>query len=322
MPHRLDVDFGKAYSMEEGSDLGIGRTIDQFKTLDYGYLVPIRKIFDASLLRRRAVRWILLFGTLPLVFSWIARKASLNFSDILWLLLIYFCLFWALYFFSLVQPSRENWTRGVLYAVFTATAGGAVLFACHKLPIIRDFYAADIGAMGTMQQLLGFIFIVGVLEECCKALPLLVFGLRQNKIRGVRDGVFLGLMSGFGFAAAEGVSYVLSATARAVNVDAPFQAAAAEAQILTILDRVVSGPLQHGTWAGIVGWFIGVAALRSSDSRLPVIAVGILLAAVMHGTFNTFSSTLFGLLLAAFGYMAFMAYLVHGEEERMSAGGR
>ncbi len=51
-----------AFGMEDGGDLGIGAavktTVNEFKSLDYGFLMPFKKIFSRHLLRKKAVRWV------------------------------------------------------------------------------------------------------------------------------------------------------------------------------------------------------------------------------------------------------------------------
>lgn len=306
----LGKDHGDAFGMEDANNLGVGiavkEAMHEFKQLDYGFLVPFKKLASASLLRKKAVRWVLLFGLYPLVILQLHRHLNLSVRDLLWLIEIYFCLFWALYFFSIIQPDRAVWKRAVGYAIFTAVVGIPMLLAAQRLPIIRNLYAGT-RSYSFIGQLFGYVLGVGVFEECCKVLPLVIFGLRGGRIKTVREATFLGLLSGLGFAAAEGVSYAFNSTVNAA-VYGRF-----DLQLITILDRAMAGPLMHGAWAGVVGWFVGVAALRPGK-QWPTIAVGIGFMALMHGLFDVFSSGLIGLALAAATYVVFMAYLSHGEE--------
>lgn len=304
---RLDQSHGALFGMEDAGELGVGKALSELKGLDYGYLVPFKKILSPELLRKKAVRMVLVFGLLPLVYSWFAYRFQLDFVQVMWLIEIYFCLFWALYFYSVIRPPNAVWRRGIGYATFTAMVGIPVLLAAQRLPVISNLYAGTDSA-SLPAQVIGFVFGVGVLEELCKASPLLIFGLRKKTIRGIRDGVFLGLLSGFGFAAAEGVSYTVGATARAL------QTGAVTSQVIVFLDRIMSGPLQHGAWAGVVGWFIGVAALRRGP-KWPIVTVGIAFMAILHGLYDVFSSSILGIALAGIGFVVFMGYLIHGEQE-------
>ena len=196
----LEKDFGSAFGMEEESNIGISNVIEEFKSLNYSYLIPFNKIFDAKLLRKKAVQWIMFFGLLPLVYAWIVRVYQLNFTEVVWMIEIYFCLFWALYFHSIIQPTNKVWKQGISYAIFTAAIGIPILLSFQTLPIISGLYR-NLSSRNLFSQLTSFVFGVGILEETTKALPLLIFGLRKNKINGVRDGMFLGFLSGLGFAA-------------------------------------------------------------------------------------------------------------------------
>jgi RsiW-degrading membrane proteinase PrsW (M82 family) len=168
---------------------------------------------------------------------------------------IYFCLFWALYFHSIIQPAKKIWKQGIGYAVFTAAIGIPVLLSLQTLPIVSDLYR-NLSSRNLFSQLTGFVFGVGLLEETCKVLPLIIFGLRKKTITGIREGVFLGFLSGLGFVASEGVTYTVRATAEAIYYGS------ATGQVITFLDRAMSGPLQHSAWAGVVGWFIGVGCTK------------------------------------------------------------
>lgn len=310
----LDTGHGETFGMEDGGELGVGKavadTVTQFRSLDYGFLLPFRKIFSTSLLRKKAVRWVCLFGLMPIAIYAATEQFHLDFEQTVWLLQIYFCLFWALYFHSLIRPSNAIWWRAIGYAAFTAIVGIPLLYAAQSLPVVRDIYAG-LNSKSFLARSAGFIFGVGPFEEVCKALPLLWFGLRKKKLHGLREGLFLGLMSGFGFAAAEGVYYTIYATVELARSGAE---SAFTDQMLQTYFRLMSGPVLHGAWAGTVGWFIGLASTRTGG-RWPVIAVGIAFAALLHGFNDVVAGTWFHIPVAAISIMVFMAYLIHGEEQ-------
>jgi hypothetical protein len=63
----LEKDFGSVFGMDEESDLNVSNVLNEFKSLDYNYLIPLNKIFDPKLFRKKAVQWIMFFGLLPLI---------------------------------------------------------------------------------------------------------------------------------------------------------------------------------------------------------------------------------------------------------------
>ena len=144
-------------------------------------------------------------------------------------------------------------------------------------------------------------------KSMVSALPLLMLGMGSRRIASVRQGAFLGLMSGIGFAAAEGVGYTLQATVLAS------QFGTFREQFLQFLFRVMTGPVLHASWAGIVGWFIGVAATRG-QRRWPVVTLGILFAGTLHGLYDFCSGNVVGIMLAGLTFLIFLSYLADGEQ--------
>ena len=314
----LGSGFAESFGMDDADDLGVAKavsdTVSQFKSLDYGFLLPFKKIFSADLLRKRAVRWVCFFGIAPIAIYLLTQQYELKFVQTVSLLQLYFCFFWALYFHSLIRPSRAIWKRAIGYAVFTMVFCIPVALIEQTVPFIRDVTAGPETA-SLLPRLCAFVFGVGPVEELCKALPLLWLGLRKGKIHGIREGLFLGLMSGLGFAAIEGVGYTLGAATSNNGSDAAFTS-----QMLQTIFRFMSGSLLHAAWAGTVGWFIGLASTRTG-ARWPVIVIGIAFAAALHGLYDFFAGGWIQLVFATVSILVFMAYLVHGEEQQAAQTG-
>ncbi len=174
----LDSDPAASFGMEQDASTHLKESVtegvNKFKSLDYAYLIPYKKIFNAELLNKRAVRWILIFGLGPIVIFQIHRMLNLRFDEAVWLIQGYFCMFWATYFYSIIHPERTMWKRALGYAFFTAFIGIPLLLLVQTWPFIRTLYAGTSSA-SIEAQLFGFIFGVGVFEEMTKAAPLLIF---------------------------------------------------------------------------------------------------------------------------------------------------
>jgi hypothetical protein len=69
------------------------------------------------------------------------EEFGLDFVQVVWLIEIYFCLFWTLYFFSIIKPSKDVWKQGIGYAVFTAAIGIPVLLSLQTFPVIETLYS-------------------------------------------------------------------------------------------------------------------------------------------------------------------------------------
>lgn len=279
----------------------------EFKSLDYSALIPRRDIFNPAHLNNRTVQWVLVLGLTPLVMFQIYRVFQLSLPQVLWMIQIYFCALWGLYFFSEIKPRRSLWRQALSYATFTAGIGIPLLLFIIRLPGVEDIYSLTASG-STLSRATGYLLGVGLFEEMTKALPLIVLGLRRGHIRGTRDGLFLGLISGLGFAAAEGVSYTVAATNMAIV------GGAVSTQYIQLLFRLFSGPLLHGAMAGVVGWFVGMAALRS-QAKWPVIVVGIILMGTLHGLYDLFSGSILGIGIAGIIMVMFLTYVSYSPDE-------
>jgi RsiW-degrading membrane proteinase PrsW (M82 family) len=280
--------------------------------------------------------WIVFIGLGPLVFGYLQAFLGLNFVHIAWLFSAYFCALWAWILGSLVSKDSAMWQRGVLYTAFTAFIGILMLFAWQAIPFIAVLYSGT-ETVNPMWRLLGFVFGVGVLEELCKVTPLLLFGLRAGKIHTAGDGLFLGMMSGLGFAMSEGVDYTIKYWSSAVGLgEAHVRQCVEQATnlfgtvdqaeflerlgtslpamfeqygviVVAQLTRFMSLPLLHAAWAGIVGYG---AAKGFQEGKWGLLFAGLGVAAVLHGLYNFYSPSILSLMFAALSILLTLALLV------------
>jgi len=178
-----------------------------------------------------------------------------------------------------------------------------LLLFVTTIPPFSIFYAAiSANTAGLIPKLIGYVLGVGVLEESCKALPIYLFLLRLDKLKDPLTSAFYGVVSGLGFAIAEGASYALM-YANSVQSQSDFGN-----YLMSNTIRFVSLPLNHAIWAGIVGYFLGLAAINPSR-KFPIIFIGVAISAVLHGFYDTFSDSLIGLGILTFSILLFVTYL-------------
>jgi RsiW-degrading membrane proteinase PrsW (M82 family) len=126
------------------------------------------------------------------------------------------------------------------------------------------------------------IFTIGLPEELAKAIPIVVVAWIWRQYwhtQTPRDYLFLGAVSGLVFGAAEVVHYftdVLGSLSGNVN--------GLVLQDLTIqyVWRFLTDPIDHACWAGITGYFIGLA-ITGQNRKYSIGLVGIAIAAILHG---------------------------------------
>lgn len=276
------------------------------RTFKFASVVPYQDVFSAELYSNNTVKLLLFFGLFPLGIGLIAKSSNLE--QTAWLLGIYYASIWGVVLYNLIKPAWFSWQETLKCVVFTAIVGIPLLLLIQQFPLFQLLYAATESNLGLIPQLIGFIFGVGVLEEICKALPVYLFLLRPRKLKEPLTGAFYGAMSGLGFAIAEGSSYSLLYAFNLVRGQSGFGT-----YILINTIRFVSLPLFHAILAGIVGYFLGLAAINRSR-QLPIMFIGVALAAVLHGAYNTFSDGILGLVIISFTILLFVAYLRRSQQ--------
>ena len=171
-------------------------------------LIPFKTILGINYMKRKVFLWIIFFGMTPLLILYVNTYYNLRFERAAWILGGYFCMLWAINFVLLIRPKVSLWSTGVFYALFTAFLGVPLLIGLQQLGIVSTIYASTESKVYIF-RVIGFIFGVGLFEETCKLLPVVLFGMRRGKIKSLKDALYLGTMSGLGFALAEAVHYTL-----------------------------------------------------------------------------------------------------------------
>jgi protease PrsW len=254
-----------------------------------------------------------------------------------WFLMGYFAFLWGYLFYFMILPDSRLRNHGLLYAGFTCFIGIPILLFWQQFPALQAVTSIlDGGDVSADRAILAWILGVGFVEEVCKAMPLLIFALTPRVVRSVRDGVWLGAMSGLGFALAEGVSYsytnwntqailqmsyLRDAMGEVQDWLGRVQIEQIEAQIVTVMPellslsafmmavqivRWISLSMLHAAWAGIVGFCISYAYL---NARWSFFLAGLALASVLHGIYNFFSNGLLGVIIAAVSVGLFLILL-------------
>lgn len=208
-----------------------------------------------------------------------------------------FAMFSAIYFYA---GERKN----MLWYFVPATI---VMLELVYRPIIAGFiYVFRSILPGDMKSpneflpnFIGMFFGAGLMEELMKAIPiLLALGLayylraknsegnwltRNLALQGPLDGVLMGAAGGAGFIAVE---TMLMYVPNAMNANPSNAALSALQGILLMLPRVLNGLIGHMAYAGIFGYFIGLA-VSHRRSFLTLFAVGWVLSSVLHAFWNS-----------------------------------
>lgn len=269
------------------------------RTFRFDSIFPYRDVFSTELYRNNSVRLLLFLGLFPLIINLLSRQVSLD--QLAWLIGIYSASIWGVVLYNLIKPPQFSWRNTIQCILFTTVIGIPLLLLFQQMPPFRTLYHA-INA-GPLLRLVGFVLGVGILEEVCKALPIYVLLARPQKLHDPLTAAFYGAMSGLGFAIAEGAAYSFRYAAGLSRGQLDLSSYVAANTI-----RFVSLPLFHAMLAGIVGYFIGLAVINPSR-RSAIFFIGVIIAATLHGLYNTLAGSIAGLAVVAFTILLFVTYL-------------
>ncbi|ESP87575.1 PrsW family intramembrane metalloprotease [Candidatus Halobonum tyrrellensis] len=157
---------------------------------------------------------------------------------------------------------------GVLTANFAAVING-----------YTQQYFAALGFVGTV---LSYYLVVGPVEETVKLLAVRLYAFGDETFDSVLDGAVYGAMAGLGFAFIENALYI----SRAVDVatlDLGLGLIGAGGDIA--FTRALAGP-GHVIYSAFAGYYLGLAKFNPDD-RGPIVLKGLLIATLIHATYNT-----------------------------------
>ncbi len=163
-----------------------------------------------------------------------------------WIFAAYFAVAWLLLLGVIVRPQHVS--RAMLAAV-------AVIGIVTQAPIAIFLETQLHSSTGSLLD----VFTIGIPEELAKAIPIVAVAWIWRAhwhTQTPRDYLFLGAVSGLVFGAAEAVHYFTNVLGSLSG-----NATGLDLQDLTIqyIWRFLTDPIDHAMWAGITGYFIGLA---------------------------------------------------------------
>jgi RsiW-degrading membrane proteinase PrsW (M82 family) len=157
---------------------------------------------------------------------------------------------------------------------------------------------------GGLARALGFVLGVGPREEAAKLLALAVLAWGRRRTGGrplsLRQGIVLGAVAGFAFAASENVSYLRMF--EAYDREAIRYGVFSQASLDATMARMLLTPFLHGAWSAIAGYFLAWGEWNR-PLRWRLRAAGLVGAALLHGAYNTVADApLLALVVVAFTF--------------------
>jgi RsiW-degrading membrane proteinase PrsW (M82 family) len=154
------------------------------------------------------------------------------------------------------------------------------------------------------------VLVAPFIEESMKAAgPILLFWRRRSEWSGITDGIVYCGLSALGFAMVENVLY-LGKHGYEAGVEQYGPATGLQNLFAIFIVRILFTGFAHPLFTSMTGIGLGISS-RSGDRRVRWLApiAGLLLAMMLHGTFNllpTLSVSLAQPLIMLYGYLGFM----------------
>jgi RsiW-degrading membrane proteinase PrsW (M82 family) len=243
---------------------------------------------------------VIAYALLPLIFLAVLSSSS-DLSAPGWAYSLYVAPLWMMGFWTLIRP-------GHLGRVEIEAAAGIVAWTLVWINLVTININDKLHLGGSIAFLPALV--VGFNEEITKALPVLLAGFILLKFRSVkltvRMTMFLGTIAGLTFGIAEQAFYTSNDI---IGINQARSANDAVNDALAFAERIFVDGFQHAVWAGIAGFFIGMA-LNYPRRRIQLIVLGVTIAAVLHALndFLAGSSVWLVILVQAASLLLFLGY--------------
>jgi RsiW-degrading membrane proteinase PrsW (M82 family) len=236
-------------------------------------LFPVHSWLHNSGWRQGLRLGVIIYALLPLIFLTVLSSSS-DLSTPGWAYSLYVAPLWAGGFWMLIRP--PEYPKKLEFLI----AGAIIIWTLIWINVVT-ININD--ALPTKNGIgIGPAFVIGINEEVTKALPVLLAGLILLKVRrqklDVRMWMFLGTIAGLTFGVAEQAFYTSNDIVLINIAKSPSEAVTA---ILAFAERVFVDGFQHAVWAGISGFFIGLA-INYRRRRVQLLILGIGTPALLH----------------------------------------
>jgi RsiW-degrading membrane proteinase PrsW (M82 family) len=268
-----------------------------FPEYSFASLVPVRHwVRDPALRSWPVLLLVALVCVPPIALVLLNNATESTIHAIAWIFAAYFAVAWLLLLGVIVRP--QHVTRAMLAAIAVI---GIVTQAPTAIFLETELHAGT----GSLLD----VFTIGLPEELAKAIPIVAVALiwrRDWQAQAPRDYLFLGAVSGLVFGAAEAVHYFIDVLG---SLSGNANGILLQGLTIQYIWRFLTDPIDHATWAGITGYFIGLA-VTGPTRKYSIGLIGIAIAAVLHGLndWNPINSHPAWVLVTLVSVLLFLGY--------------
>jgi RsiW-degrading membrane proteinase PrsW (M82 family) len=178
----------------------------------------------------------------------------------------------------------------VWYSDATSSEPLSLLVATFLLGVLTANFAAVVNSLlqpyfqllGFVGSVLFFFLVVGPIEETVKLLAVRLYAFSHDSFQAVIDGAVYGAMAGLGFATIENALYITQ-NLNMAETGIGLGLIGAGGGITAV--RALAGP-GHVIYSAFAGYYLGLAKFNPRN-RGPIIVKGLLIATLIHATYNS-----------------------------------
>ena len=178
----------------------------------------------------------------------------------------------------------------VWYSDVTSNEPLSLLAATFILSVLTAGFAAVLNSLfqpvfttlGGIGMVLFFYLIVGPVEESVKLLAVRLYAYNDARFAAVIDGAVYGAVAGLGFATIENAIYISGAVGEISGLSLGLDLIGIGGDITAT--RALAGP-GHVVYSAFAGYYLGLAKFNV-ENRGPIIVKGLIIAALIHATYN------------------------------------
>jgi RsiW-degrading membrane proteinase PrsW (M82 family) len=197
----------------------------------------------------------------------------------------------------------------------TAREPLSLLAATFLLAVLTAGFAAVVNglvqpafsSLGIVGMILFFYVVVGPVEEAVKLLAVWLYAYDADRFAAVIDGAVYGAVAGLGFATIENAMYIGRAVGEVGGVSLGLELIGIGGDITAT--RALAGP-GHVIYSSFAGYYLGLAKFNPED-RGPIVVKGLVVAALIHATYNATVGLGSGLIQSVTGLSVIAASFVY-----------
>jgi len=188
---------------------------------------------------------------------------------------------------------------GVLFASFASILNPVIGGIVRRV-------GSGFGLFPVFGALAFYFLVVGPVEEGVKMLAVRLHAYRHIRFDAVIDGAVYGAVAGLGFATIENALYI---TQTVESISQTTRLIGTGTGIATV--RALAGP-GHVIYSAFAGYYLGLAKFNP-DRAGPIVLKGIIVASLVHGTYNTsvtFLTPAVAEIVEVPGILAFFGFVI------------